>query len=142
MLAGLCVLSCTEDPVVVPEHHLTEQERKKQHLDESFSAIATDENLDGYTEIFLFSTQRLMDYIFRSNIRQGDKLWIKLCTMDRKSYDYWSNFEATLTGNMINMPSARSVLDNMVQGASGYWIGYGVDTPKLLDTAKSGPVTP
>ncbi len=43
---------------------------------------------------------------------------------------------------MINMPSARSVLDNMVQGASGYWIGYGVDTPKLLDTAKSGPVTP
>ena len=41
MLAGLCVLSCTEDPVVVPEHHLTEQERKKQHLDESFSAFAS-----------------------------------------------------------------------------------------------------
>jgi len=29
-----------------------------------------------------------------------------------------------------------------VQGASGYWIGYGVDTPKLLDTSKSGSVTP
>lgn len=120
----------------------TRTEDRDKHYHPSALAIATDENLDGYTEIFLFSTQRLMDYIFQSNIRQGDKLWIKLCTMDRKSYDYWSNFEATLTGNMINMPSARSVLDNMVQGASGYWIGYGVDTPKLLDTAKSGPVTP
>jgi hypothetical protein len=120
----------------------TRTEGKDKHYHPSALAIATDETLNGYTEIFLFSTQRLMDYIFKSNIREGDKLWIKLCTMDRKSYDYWSNFEATLTGNMINMPSARSVLDNMVQGASGYWIGYGVDTPKLLDTAKSGPVTP
>ncbi len=117
---GALLVACNKTPAEVPKHPYTQEELVKAHLDEFFSAIATDENLDGYTEIFLFSTQRLMDYIFQSNIRQGDKLWIKLCTMDRKSYDYWSNFDATLTGNMINMPSARSVLDNMVQGASGY----------------------
>jgi len=114
---------------------------KDKHYHPSALAMASDEFLDGYTELFLYSTQRLMDYIFQTNIHQGDSLWIKLCTMDRKAYEYWNNFEATLTGNMLNTPNSRYVLDNMMQGASGYWIGYGVDKPKFLDTSTPAQLT-
>lgn len=120
----------------------TRTEGKDKHYHPSALAIATDENLNGYTEIFLYSTQRLMDVIFQTNIHYGDSLWVKLCTMDRKAYDYWNHFEATLAGNMTNMPDAHNVLSGMMQGAAGYWIGYGVAQPKFLDTSKSGPVTP
>lgn len=113
----------------------TRTEGKDKHFHPSALAIASDDNLNGYTELFLYSTQRLMDYIDMPNIHEGDSLWIKLCTMDRKAFEYWSNFEATLTGNMLNTPYARSALSGMMQGAAGYWIGYGVDRPHFLETS-------
>ena len=86
----------------------------------------SDESLDGYTEVFLYSTQRLMDTIDMPNIHIGDVMWIKLCTMDRESFDYWNNFEVMTASNAFNMYYETDMSGNL-QGAMGYWAGYGVD---------------
>lgn len=104
----------------------TKTENRDSHYHPSAMTNLSDESLNGYTEIFLYSTQRLMDYVDFPNIRLGDVLWIKLCTMDRKSFDYWDNFEIMLASNQFSM-YFESDLDSNLDGAQGYWAGYGVD---------------
>lgn len=104
----------------------TKTENRDSHYHPSAMTNLSDESLDGYSEVFLYSTQRLMDYVDFPNIRLGDVLWIKLCTMDRKSFDYWNNFEIMLASNSFYM-YFESDLDSNLEGAQGYWAGYGVD---------------
>ena len=104
----------------------TKTEQKDSHYHPSAMTNLSDESLNGYTEIFLYSTQRLMDYVDFPNIHLGDVMWIKLCTMDRKSFDYWNNFEIMLASNTFYM-YFESDLDSNLNGAQGYWAGYGVD---------------
>ena len=104
----------------------TKTEHKDSHYHPSAMTNLSDESLDGYSEVFLYSTQRLMDYVDGPNICTGDVLWIKLCTMDRKSFNYWDNFEIMLASNNFYM-YFESDLDSNLDGAQGYWAGYGVD---------------
>lgn len=136
---SLCTAVCGfTDPLPKGNYYkvFTRTEVMDRHYHPSALAFSSDDQLDGYSEIFLYSTQRLMDHADMPNIHLGDSLWIKLCTMDRKSFEYWSNFEMTLAGNIYSTPIARSSLEGNVEGASGYWIGYGVEKEKLLDTSK------
>ncbi len=103
----------------------TKTEKKDSHYHPSAMTNLSDESLNGYSEVFLYSTQRLMDYVDFPNIHLGDVLWIKLCTMDRKSFDYWNNFEIMLASNEFSM-YFESDLDSNLSGAQGYWAGYGV----------------
>ena len=104
----------------------TKTENKDSHYHPSAMTNLSDESLDGYTEVFLYSTQRLMDSVDFPNIHIGDVVWIKLCTMDRKSFDYWNNFEIMQASNTFYM-YFESDLDSNLKGAQGYWAGYGVD---------------
>ena len=104
----------------------TKTENRDSHYHPSAMTNLSDESLNGYTEVFLYSTQRLMDYVDFPNIRLGDVLWIKLCTMDQKSFHYWDNFEIMLASNAFSM-YFESDLDSNLDGAQGYWAGYGVD---------------
>ena len=103
----------------------TKTENIDSHYHPSAMTNLSDESLNGYSEVFLYSTQRLMDYVDFPNIHLGDVLWIKLCTMDRKSFDYWNNFEIMLASNAFSM-YFESDLDSNLSGSQGYWAGYGV----------------
>ena len=91
------------------------------------SALAQmdDSQLDGYTEVFLYSTQRIWDMLNMPNIRQGDELWVKLCTLDTEAFSFWRNYETLLLSNAFNMDFGARIQGN-IQGGLGYWIGYGV----------------
>ena len=104
----------------------TKTENIDSHYHPSAMTNLSDESLNGYTEVFLYSTQRLMDYVDFPNIHIGEVMWIKLCTMDRKSFDYWNNFEIMLASNTM-YTYYESDLDSNLDGAQGYWAGYGVD---------------
>ncbi len=97
----------------------------------SVLAQLDDSQLHGYTEVFLYSTLRLMDLISQPNLRQGDELWVKMCTMSPKSFQFWKNFETTLLSNVFNMDFWVEDQSN-IQGGLGYWIGYGVDREVCL----------
>ena len=93
-------------------------------------ALASDEVIDGYSEIVLWNTQRL-DELYHPNISIGDELWVKLCTMDEKSFNFWSNYEVTLATNWNAMYYFDSDMSGGVKGALGYWVGYGVSEGKV-----------
>lgn len=92
------------------------------------SALAQldDSQLDGYSEVFLYSTLRLMSVVAMPNLRLGEELWVKLCTLDQKAYEYWRDFEVMLYATTFNMDFGVDNKGN-VQGGLGYWVGYGVD---------------
>ena len=119
---------CFTDPPQTGQYYkiFTRTEGKDSHYHPSAFTNVSDESLDGYSEMFIYSTQRLMDFVDFPNIHVGDVLWIKLCTMDRSSYLYWNNFEIMLASNVLNMFYENDLESNM-EGALGYWTGYGVD---------------
>lgn len=57
--------------------------------------------------------------------KRGDRVYVKLCTLDDAAYDFWRSFEdlTALSGNFL-MPVSSNLCSN-VDGALGYWCGYG-----------------
>ena len=119
---------CFTDPPQTGQFYkiFTKTEGKDSHYHPSAMTNISDESLNGYTEVFVYSTQRLMDYIDMPNIHTGDVLWIKLCSTDRKTFEYWNNFEIMLASNAFSM-FFENDLESNLDGALGYWAGYGVD---------------
>lgn len=115
----------------------TRTKDKDTRFHPSALAQTTDENLSGYSEMFVYSTQRLLEPIDMPNIREGDEVEVKLCTMTSELFDFWNRFEIFLTANMVDF---RPVTDNTVHanmhGALGYWAGYGVHRQKGIRTIK------
>lgn len=105
----------------------TMTEGKDTHYHPSALANIKDDSLDGYTEIFIYSTQRMMDSIDMPNIKLNDKMKIKLCTMERKTYEYWNNFEVMLVSNAFSTFYENDLTKNL-KGAVGYWAGYGLES--------------
>lgn len=117
----------TDPPLMGNNYKIfTRTKGKDSHFHPSAFTSMSDDALDGYTEIQVFSTQRLMDTIYWGNIHVGDEIEIKLCSMDRSIYEYWNNFEVSLASNLFNMFYEHDMSNNM-KGARGYWAGYGVD---------------
>lgn len=96
------------------------------HYHPSALSTLSDEFFNGYTEAFVYSTQRFSGMAFFPNIHIGDKLWIKLYTIDRRSYDFWKNFEVVVTNNNFAQFQDSSMEKN-IDGALGYWAGYGLE---------------
>ena len=103
----------------------TKTEGIDSHYHPSAMTNMSDESMNGYMEVFLYSTQRLMDSIDMPNIHLGDVMWIKLCTMEQNIFDYWNNFEMMLASNAFSTFYENDLTNNM-DGAVGYWAGYGV----------------
>ena len=104
---------------------------KDSHYHSSALALTDDADLNGYTEMFLYSTLRLMDFIAMPNICQGDELWVKLCTLNQEEFLFWKDYESILYANLFNAQTSAQKRGN-VQGALGYWAGYGVDQPVCI----------
>ena len=94
-------------------------------------AIASDEVFDGYAEIILWNTQRLMAPLYAPNIALGDEVWVKFCTMDEQTFNFWSNYEVTLATNANATYYFDTDMRVNVEGALGYWAGYGVHEYKV-----------
>ena len=98
---------------------------KDMHYHPSALSSMSDETLNGYSEIMVYSTQRLLDFIDKPNLKLGEELWIKLYTMEEQAFQYWTNFEVMIASNVANTYYQNDMTSN-VEGALGYWIGYGV----------------
>lgn len=57
---------------------------------------------------------------------KGDTIYIKFCTMDEASYNFWASYENELytAGNPFASPN--TIATNITGGALGVWCGYGV----------------
>ena len=90
-------------------------------------AIASEEAMtDGQGELMIWNTQRLLAPLYKANILLGDEMWVKFCTMDEATFNFWSNYEVTLATNANAMYYFDTDMKVNVRGALGYWAGYGV----------------
>lgn len=55
-----------------------------------------------------------------------DTIYIKFCTIDRESKDFYTTFEAAVGNNGNPFASPVTVLTNIQGGGLGVWCGYGV----------------
>ena len=130
-----CVVVCgfTDPPQKGNNYKvLTRAMAFESHYHHSCLALTDDEKLNGYTEFFLFSSLRLTDFISIPNIRTEGDFWVKLCTLDQEAYAFWKHYETILYANTFNIESGTAMLGN-VNGALGYWVGYGVDKPVCIN---------
>lgn len=66
-----------------------------------------------------------------SHFKQDDIVFVKFCTLDKTSWEYWSDFEEieSLTSNPF-FPITTDIRSN-INGGLGYWAGYGSNYYKV-----------
>lgn len=58
--------------------------------------------------------------------KEGDTVIVKVAALDDNSYDFWRSYEDMSMLSRLPMVPMTSNLKSNVQGALGYWCGYGV----------------
>jgi len=111
---------------------MTMTEGKDSRYMMSTIAMASDEVFDGYSEIVLWNTQRLDEPLYYPNMSPGEEVWVKLCTMDSRTFSFWSDYEVTVATNFNAMYYFDAAMEGGVKGALGYWAGYGVSEYKAV----------
>jgi hypothetical protein len=66
-----------------------------------------------------------------SHFKQDDIVFVKFCTLDKTSWEYWNDFEEieSLTSNPF-FPITTDIRSN-INGGLGYWAGYGSNYYKV-----------
>jgi len=62
----------------------------------------------------------------RGYYRITDTIYVKFCTIDRESKDFYTTFESALGNNGNPFASPVTILTNIKGGGLGVWAGYGV----------------
>lgn len=63
----------------------------------------------------------------------NDEILIKVCSMDKQAYEYWTRVQMQLSGTKNPFASNGKALPTNITGnAIGYWCGYGVTTRRIM----------
>lgn len=100
-----------------------------------FGATWDDKYVDGKTFDFAYSrgydptdgvnTYENEDEVTRGFYRKTDTIYIKFCSIDRASKDFYTTFENALSNNGNPFASPVTILTNITGGALGVWSGLG-----------------
>jgi hypothetical protein len=100
-----------------------------------FNSVFDDNIIDGTT--YNVPVSRGVDRTINqkpsdSYFKMGDTATIKLCNIDKASYEFWRTFEYTARsiGNPFSSPT--SVIGNISNGALGYFGGYAVQYKSII----------
>ncbi|MCF8378910.1 MAG: DUF4249 domain-containing protein [Bacteroidales bacterium] len=64
---------------------------------------------------------------------KGDTVMVKLCTMDKASFDFWSSYQEEMVNtNNPFAASLTSVKSNVEEDGLGVWSGYGVSIMEIV----------
>ncbi|MCX6294868.1 MAG: DUF4249 domain-containing protein, partial [Bacteroidetes bacterium] len=70
----------------------------------------------------------------RNYYRKSDTIYIKFCTIDKASKDFYTTFEAALSSNGNPFASPTTILGNIDNGALGVWSGMGAFYDTIMPT--------
>ena len=91
-----------------------------------FLGTLSDGDLSGETEVEINGGQTLMRRTFMPQFDPGDRVHVRLCTMDEPAWRYWNAFEQVSSMSTSPVFPVRFNLPSNVEGGIGYWAGYGV----------------
>lgn len=130
---GFGTLACAFTDPEAPGNYYKVFTRTKgkdgDYIPTAFGMVA-DEDLDRSTaEIFIFCNMRILEGYGRPNIEEGDVVSVKLRSMTRESYDFWSTYDIRVNNTAFSLRAQDTQRLSTLQGGLGYWIGYGVAEP-------------
>ena len=88
--------------------------------------------LDNPADVLVNSGRSFTNYSkYKSYFFEGNIVSVKLCTLDEASYRFWHDWDDSeaFASNPF-MPASNNPASN-VQGALGYWCGYGVSVKTI-----------
>jgi hypothetical protein len=62
---------------------------------------------------------------------EGERVCVKFCSMDRKSYEFWSTYDRMVSLISVPLFPATYNPDYSLEGGIGYWCGYGAKEYKI-----------
>ena len=62
---------------------------------------------------------------------EGERVCVKFCSMDRKSYEFWSTYDRMVSLVSVPLFPATYNPDYSLEGGIGYWCGYGAKEYKI-----------
>jgi Domain of unknown function (DUF4249) len=68
----------------------------------------------------------------RGYYRNTDTIYVKFCTIDRETFQFYSTYEQALQSNGNPFASPVSILGNISNDALGVWAGYGATYDTIL----------
>ena len=79
---------------------------------------------NGYT-VTVANNSTYDEDVFTHYFYPGEKVYVKVCTLDRPVYDFWKTYESSvsMSGNLF-FTFAQNCPTN-IEGGLGYWAGYG-----------------
>lgn len=99
----------------------------------TYLGLVSDEVTGRNVDVEVYPGHSLMeieDYDLFFN--KGDTVCVKLCTIDKPSYDFWRDYGDMLSfGRNFLLPYTNTIRTNM-NGAYGYWCGYGTDSKVVI----------
>ncbi|HEX8516112.1 MAG TPA: DUF4249 family protein [Bacteroidia bacterium] len=72
------------------------------------------------------------DSLARGYYTKSDTVYIKFCTMDKESKDFYATFELALSNNGNPFASPTTILSNIKGGALGVWAGFGATYDTIM----------
>lgn len=102
------------------------REGKDSSYVSSFLGLVNDEILkDGMNEIAVYNGMSVRDGKFDQYFEAGDVVYVRFCTLDGKSWEYWSDFEEVQSLSKNPFFPVSGMISSNVSGGLGYWAGYG-----------------
>lgn len=109
-----------------------------------YGATFDDKLIDGYGFDFAYTkgydptdntNSALADSdLERNYYRNTDTIYIKFCSLDRASKDFYTTFDAALSSNGNPFASPTTILGNIDNGALGVWSGMGASYDTIMPT--------
>jgi hypothetical protein len=100
-----------------------------------FNSVYDDQVIDGTSYIIPIGKGFDKNEVFSDStafFKRGDTVMLKLCNIDKQTYDFWRTFEYSFQsiGNPFSSPTR--ILSNFNNGALGYFGGYAAQYRKFI----------
>ena len=108
---------------------LTKSEGRDSSWVHPFNSVGHDRNINGEEDntIVIYHGDNKLENVEDRNrwyFKLGEKVTVKFCTIDKKTYDFWYSYQQNQTGGN---PFAEPVpLSSNVTGGIGVWGGYAI----------------
>ena len=84
-----------------------------------------DSNIDGQTIENTIYRGRLLDNDYKPGFEKGEVVMVKLCHIDRTSFEFWKDYENSLSFARNAFMRYNNNISTNISNGFGYWCGYG-----------------
>lgn len=84
-----------------------------------------DSNIDGPTIENTIYRGRMLDNDYKPGFKEGESVMVKLCHIDRASFEFWKDYENSLSFSRNAFMRYNNNITTNISSGFGYWCGYG-----------------